>query len=472
MFGHSYFPLGFFGNGFYGPSAFHVLVGSDLTTPTPTIGAATLVRVLVLPPANDVAAGSPIFGSPAFKQKHVFATTALAAGQPALGSSSLGQKHAFGAGSVVAGVPTVSASSMTLANPIPAPPPLTLQLPTFSVPAFGQKHAMTAAWLPRVPTLATAAFGQKHVITPIDFATTVILPVASFSAGRQILATSLTAPSPSLGGPTLVQKHVLATINMTTGTPVLGVAGRPLYSYDLAAVSLAMVSAPTLTAPVLAFMHFLQAINLAAGAPAFGTAPEAEEKGQPLVWFPCRDEHWSYDPHAKWYDEDHDQDEKPVKQSIFTNLNDDIRLTVDANSLIGRTSPERGPSETIDTVSPLYLFNHKLWIDWSEVEQNAAAIAAEITARSAADTALSARVTALETRTYVDLGGVAIIAPANGFTHNVAADAGAVIVNIPSNLSSGTFKLPIAPTGRQKIDFIAPKTSPISRSRPTTARTR
>ena len=186
------------------------------------------------------------------------------------------------------------------------------------------------------------------------------------------------------------------------------------------------------------------------------------------MWFPCRDEHWSYDPHAKWYDEDHDQDEKPVKQSIFTNLNDDIRLTVDANSLIGRTSPERGPSETIDTVSPLYLFNHKLWIDWTQVEQNAAAIAAEITARSgadaaetaariAADSALAARLTVLETRTYVDMGGVAIIAPAAGFTHNVAADAGAVIVNLSSNISSGTFKLPIAPTGRQKIDFIVTK---------------
>ena len=259
MFGHTYFPAGYYGSGFYGPAAFHVLVGFNLATPTPTIGAPALVRMIVLPSANDVAAGSPIFGSPAFKQKHVFATTTLVAGSPALGSNPLGQKHTLGAISFGVGVPTISASGMTLTNPISAPPPLTLQSPTFGVPAFGQKHAMTAAWLPRVPTLATAVFGQRHVITPINFATTVILPVASFSAGRQILAASLTGPSPSLGGPALVQKHVLVAIDKAGIAPVLGVAGRPLYSYDLAAMALATISADAHGAG--AGVHALSACN-------------------------------------------------------------------------------------------------------------------------------------------------------------------------------------------------------------------
>src|SRR4029077_8580913 len=58
-----------------------------------------------------------------------------------------------------------------------------------------------------------------------------------------------------------------------------------------------------------------------------------------------------------------------VKQAIFTNLNDAIELTISTQTLVGRTSPGRGPAELILASYPLYLLDRTLRIDWTDVEE-------------------------------------------------------------------------------------------------------
>ena len=115
------------------------------------------------------------------------------------------------------------------------------------------------------------------------------------------------------------------------------------------------------------------------GNPVF-TSPGLGIIARPEVSFACRDERWSYDPNAKWYDEDHDQDEKPVKQSIFTNLNDALNLMVSAGTLVGRTSPGRGLAQTIQPAAPLYVADFKLQIDSTVLLTRIAQLEARATA--------------------------------------------------------------------------------------------
>lgn len=316
---------------------------------------------------------------------------------PTLDAATLDQKHNLSATGFTVAPPSLSAAGVVN---VLLPIGKTVGAPTFSGPVFTTAVG-TSSLATAPPTIGVGTFKQKHVFATASFAVsspTLQAPVSHQSGDA--IANDLATPPPVLAVAVLGQKQVLVASGLATGVPEFDFA---LIAQAIVPVSLA-TSAPVITPSALTRTFVVHADDLIVGHPSF-FEPEAEETGPPTVWFPCRDERWSHDPDAKWFDEDHDQGEKPVKQAIFTNLNDELDLSVSHLTLVGRTSPERGRAEAIEPVLPLYLSARKLWVDWTDVDNlrtdlttetaaRAAAVTAEAAARVAADAAeASARAT-------------------------------------------------------------------------------
>ena len=472
MFGHSYFPAGYYGSGFYGPTAaFHVLAGSNLATSGPAISAPALVRGIVFPTASDLAVAVPAISTATFVQKFLFGAVGATAGLPTFTASVLGQKHSLIKIDLTTSAPTFSTPQLNISNILTPSSTLVVPVPVFGTTTLGQAHTLIATRTPIGPVLGAGTFAQKQVFVASDILVPApAISVAGFGAGRALVAPSFATSPAALATGVLTQLHVLVANGITVAFPALGVPTPPLTTRVLTTGDLIM-PVPIIGLSTLGITDVLTAINLVVHAPVFGLPPEAETIGAPLVWLHNRLKRWSNDPHAPYYDDDGSQDEGPVQEAIFSNLNDDIEFEISALTLVGRTSPERGPAELIEAVLPLFLWNRKLWIDIAQLAEDLAGleafttlprldgVAADLNTLNDSIMALQHRVTALETapRSYVDRGGVELIAPLNDFIHQVTEDAGVVILNPAGNLARGTFKLPTAPTGRQKIDFIAVK---------------
>ena len=157
--------------------------------------------------------------------------------------------------------------------------------------------------------------------------------------------------------------------NLATGQPTLGVPTLDAPPPVALIPTGLNVSAPLLGTPSAQPMIYitLEAINLSAGSPIMGAIPAIVELNSPLAWLRNRLKRWSRDPTAPYYDEDDTENEGPVQEAIYSNLNDDIELTVSQLTLIGRTSPGRGPAEPIEAAPPLYMFDGKLLIDITDL---------------------------------------------------------------------------------------------------------
>jgi hypothetical protein len=270
----------------------------------------------------------------------------------------------------------------------------------FGANYFGPSGALASISLVvSAPTLAQPTLGQKHILGAIALA--VQSPTLGSASVNVPYPISIATSSPTFTPPTLAQKQVLAAQALIGGGPVFGALS---FGFALSTPIGLVVSAPTIAVATLGFTFVLHAANLIISGPGFGAAPEAEEFGPPMVWLRNRLKHWSRDPNSEYFDEDDTEGEGPVKEAIFSNLNDEIELTISQLTLVGRTSPERGPAEAIACVDPLYLHDLKLQIDWSDVEQVKTDVAAETSARTAA-IALLRQVVTTPTTFYVSPSG-------------------------------------------------------------------
>jgi hypothetical protein len=419
----------------------------------------------VLSPPVTLIASTLATSSPAL-ERPVIGLTAVAVpfvvGPPALQAGFLLQTHVLGATGFATGAPAISVPAAVGAVPIPAVS-LAVAAPAVGVQTIGQTHVLG---------MGTLAAGRPGF-------SSAILTIVGVTSGYPLIT-----GAPGLGTAVLAQTHSLATAGLAGGLPAFGV-GILAQTHVLASPGLAVPSiglafpfagivGQTAAVPLIAgrpvletswvgllgLVFRLTAPGLAVSSPVIGTGREAGFA--PMVWLRNRLKWWqTTDPNGRYYDEDGTENGGLVQEAIFSNLNDEIELTVAELTLVGRTAGGRGPAEMITAELPLFLFEGKLSIDWSRVDGLEFGLAAEIGARQAAVAAntsaiaaLDARLAALETRSYVDRGGVEIITPSTGFVYSVAATSGVVIMNSASTLAAGTFKLPTAPLGRQRIDFI------------------
>ena len=344
-------------NGIVGSLAYRVVAATTSVTPqftspvNPTVtitGTTTFKRatstVLV---TSGLAVPAPTFDTAAFVQLHALGVNELAVSPPTLGTATLSQKHVFVANGAAAGQPAFGSVGVFISRIFAAPPAMASGVPAFGTPALGQKYVLTAAWFPLAPTLGAGTLGQKHVLPAALFPPTgPQLGVASFSAGRQLLAASFAVPAPTFATATFSQHHQFFTNGYVFSAPILGTPTPPLINRILTATSFAN-SAPSMTVvPLRLNDTFPPAPNLVIGYPVLGSS-QIEILARPEVWLRHRLKRWSNDPNAEFYDEDGTEDEGPVQQAIFANLNDEIELTISSPSLVGRLSPGRGPAETV-----------------------------------------------------------------------------------------------------------------------------
>ncbi len=385
--------------------------------------------VMVVPKqffANSFAVSPPTFTAPAFSQNNVFAATALADSPPTFGTPAIGQKQVLPlASSFAVSALALGTPGLFIARVFAAPPAFSTGDLTFGEPALGQKYVFAAGYVPVQPGIGVPDLVQKHVL-PAATALAVsapTVPAAPFGAGRLIAAQGLALSALALAPGALAQTHALVASGLTVSAPVPAVVPFGLQRI-LTALSVVVGSPTFLPPPGIDKTAFLTAPALVLGAPDFGEAPGVGEILPPLVWPLIRLKRWSNDPGSEFYDDDHSQNEGPVKQAIFANLNDDFEFTISQLSLVGRTSGGRGPAETIQAVDPLYLFDRKLFIDWSDVELLQSAMLAEIEDRTDAVANEAA------TRTAIDNGIIAAInALSDSITTAIGSNSAAIAAN-------------------------------------------
>jgi hypothetical protein len=347
-------------------------VASALTVSGPVVGASALGQSNVVG-AVSLAVGAPAIGAGTFAQKHALATAALAISSPVIAAGSLAQKHVLAATGLAVGAPELAAGdfeqnyildavNVTTGAPVLGVTTITKQGHTFLPVAFASS----------APVLGVGALKQKQVIVATGaVAGHPVVGVANFVQGGTCVALPLTVSAPQFSLAALKQQYKFAAVRLSLSSgAIIGVPKAVIKAPPLVAVSLT-VQSPSISPlrPTVGFANLIATVpDFHVGRPEF-SYPDAEFVGPPEVWFTCKTERWSRDPKAKFYDDDDTQFGRPVKQAIFTNLNDGIELTMSAGTLAGRTTHERGPAEDIIVGKPLWLADKKLRIDWSEVEQ-------------------------------------------------------------------------------------------------------
>jgi hypothetical protein len=366
-----------------------LLIPRSLAVGEPYLGRPTMVMPLPTAlAAASLAVGAPAFSLPGVGQAHVIGSLSLAVASPAIGNSTMEvtatvvAQSLVVANSVAFGAPTIVQTHILDANALPGSAPgigapilvhlvaggaiaLTVGHPAFDAPAIGQAHVLVAGALvdrPPVVGIATAAIVGNTIAYPLAVANPIILGAPVLAQAHIFATAGLAGGVPTFGAPTIAQRHVLVPAGLAV--PILDI-GIPFLAIVGVTVAIPLVvGRPEFAVPIFGLrgqVYPLDALSLLISAPMLGLGRELE--APPVIWFLNRLKRWSTDPSAPYYDEDGSENGAPVQEAIFSNLNDELELTVSELSLVGRTSSGLGAAEAIKVEPPLYLRDGKLFID-------------------------------------------------------------------------------------------------------------
>ena len=272
------------------------LTASNLVIGSPVLPALTLALSGVVSTV-PLAAGAPVFGAPAFKQRHLLAAAGvsvappdlaapalavragliardLAAGAPIFGGAGLNQVHKLTPVSVQT-VPVLDAGFMGQAG-VMAALPLWLQSPTVPVLVLHQCHRFTTNGVTVSPPWLEAPEyqGRVRLPEPWDVFAGRFKPLpAVLGQEHRLNAQAASAGRPVVPVARFFEEETFPAVPLEVSPPVLGAP-------DLAAVSrftaIGLAPRPALGAPELGQEHHLGARDLSAGRPALGR-PELSE---------------------------------------------------------------------------------------------------------------------------------------------------------------------------------------------------
>lgn len=257
-----------------------------------------------------------------------------------------------------------------------APPPVAVNL-SVSSPVFETPQLIPGGASPLTvssPVIDSAIIHQVHALPVVG------LTVSSISEEQPIIHSvhslfgeSITV-APSFSSPVISQSHHLTISDWVLGYPIF--PSTLLHqSYSLLANSLS-VSAIQLGHPYMAKLYNLFPISFYVSSPHID-APLSGEVFDPVAEFSrasyllteedLEDFEEGYDDDGNWVSKE-DYIGKPIREAIFTNYNDKLRLKVLPRSLVG-CDDDSGVARYIHVSYPLYLENRSLKIDLSIRDQ-------------------------------------------------------------------------------------------------------
>jgi hypothetical protein len=155
-------------------------------------------------------------------------------------------------------------------------------------------------------TVTSGSYRQRLVVAIYNTATNYSLSATAVATGspsvgapsltqkHSLSATALSTPAPSVGSPALTQKHSLSALALSTPAPSVGAPSLTIGGYSLSAQAIS-TPAPSVGAPALTQKHALSGSSVSTPAPSVGSpaitqahgfAPVALSSGTPSTGAP------------------------------------------------------------------------------------------------------------------------------------------------------------------------------------------
>jgi hypothetical protein len=257
-------------------------------------------------------------------------------------------------------IAALNVMSMAVGNPTFGTPPLTLFIGALGL-TIGS------------PVIPTLTLGQKHALVRVNVSVGALgVGTPSLQAFANLQKVDLTIGSPALSNPELTVGYGLQKANLVLSGPVLGQPHLGQYNH-LTATGITLgqprFGQPYASQVVELYSNSFSLLSPDIGHPALTRSirlfPESLDLLSPAIG------EW-HDPYV-WHTEAASistNTGKPIKISLFTNVNDRHEIVAAEHSLLGNSRDTQGPAQKITLAGRLKFSATQLTVDTSDIEQN------------------------------------------------------------------------------------------------------